>query len=196
MGLIITVQGFETSRYLAAEYDAATRIRTMRISQLLSSAIYLVYITMTTLCFTDSQVGDSETAIVGMTQLVAPVLPVMLVAAALAAQFSAAVADTAGCGGLAQESTHQHIKAKFAYLLVSTFGVGLTWVADIYSIIALASRAFAAYYAVQCGNCRGIRSAVECGTSDSRCRLHRLGTRCRHDRRFWTRGGVNPLSRN
>ena len=150
MGLLVTVQGFETSRYLGDDFDAATRIRTMRISQWISSAIYLLYIGLTTVCFTDRQVGDSETAIVGMTELVAPALPVMLVAAALAAQFSAAVADTAGCGGLVQESTHQRINAKVAYLLASIFGVGLTWMADIYAIIAFASRAFAAYYAIQC----------------------------------------------
>ena len=30
-------------------------------------------------------------------------------------------------------------------------GLGLTWIADIYSIIAYASRAFALYYALQCG---------------------------------------------
>ncbi len=29
-------------------------------------------------------------------------------------------------------------------------GVALTWAADVFQIIALASRAFAAYYALQC----------------------------------------------
>ena len=150
MGLLVTVQGFETSRYLGDEYDAETRIRTMRDSQWISSAIYLVYIALTSFCFSDRQVGDHETAIVGMAQLVAPVLPTMLVVAALAAQFSAAVADTAGCGGLAEEVTWQRIKPKNTYLLIGICGVTLTWTADIYSIIALASRSFAAYYAIQC----------------------------------------------
>jgi len=150
MGLLVTVQGFETSRYLGEEYDAETRIRTMRYSQWISSAIYLVYIALTTFCFSDRQVGDHETAIVGMTQLVAPVLPTMLVAAALAAQFSAAVTDTAGCGGLAEEVIRHRIGPKSTYLLIGICGVTLTWTADIYSIIALASRAFAAYYAIQC----------------------------------------------
>ncbi len=150
MGLMVTVQGFETSRYLGDEFDVATRIRTMRIAQWISSAIYLLYIAITTFCFTELQVGKSETAIVGMTELVAPVLPVMLVAAALAAQFSAAVADTAGCGGLASETTHHKLNARVTYVLVGVFGIGLTWWANIYAIIAIASRAFAAYYAIQC----------------------------------------------
>jgi hypothetical protein len=150
LGLLVTVQGFETSRYLGEEFDASTRIRTMRISQIVSSAIYMLYIGLTILCFSDHQVPDSETAIVSMTALVAPALPAMLVAAALAAQLSAAIADTASCGGLAEELTRQRIGAKVTYVLVGLFGVGLTWMADIYSIIALASRAFAAYYAMQC----------------------------------------------
>ena len=170
MGLIVTVQGFETSRYLGDEFDVPTRIRTMRIAQWLSTAIYLLYIALTTFFFSDEQVGNSETAIVGMTQLVAPVLPVMLVAAALAAQFSAAVADTAGCGGLAQETTHHKLNARVTYVLVGVFGIGLTWLADIYAIIAIASRAFAAYYAIQCA----IAAAFEARTDAPR-RLRVVG---------------------
>ncbi|MEL7499726.1 MAG: hypothetical protein AAFN77_19135 [Planctomycetota bacterium] len=151
LGLVITVQGFETSRYLGNEFDAKTRIATMKLSQWVSSAIYLVYIALTVFCFLDAEVPDSETGIIGMTNLIAPVLPAMLVAAALAAQFSAAVADTGGCGGLTEEVTNHRLKAKAAYLLIGTVGICLTWVADIYSIIAYASRAFAVYYALQCG---------------------------------------------
>ncbi|TWT71491.1 hypothetical protein [Crateriforma conspicua] len=85
-----------------------------------------------------------------MTAFVAPVLPTMLVAAALAAQFSAAVADTGGCGGLAEEVTRGRVKARLSYLFIGVCGIFLTWFADIYSIIAYASRAFALYYALQC----------------------------------------------
>ncbi|MCV2868243.1 hypothetical protein OEW28_06330 [Defluviimonas sp. WL0002] len=92
-GLIVTVQGFETARYLGAEYDAPTRRRAMRIAQLLSTAIYLAYIGLIAYLFTPDQARLSETAIIDMMQIVAPVLPGLLVAAALAAQFSAAVAD-------------------------------------------------------------------------------------------------------
>jgi hypothetical protein len=166
LGLLITVQGFETSRYLGDEYDASTRIRTMRISQGVSSVIYLLYIGLTILCFSDHQVSHSETAIVAMTGLVAPALPTMLVAGALAAQLSAAIADTAGCGGLAEELTRHRINAKATYVLVGLFGVGLTWMADIYSIIALASRAFAVYYAIQCAI-----AAIFAAQSKTRSRL-------------------------
>lgn len=150
LGLIITVQGFETSRYLGGEFDARTRVKTMRYAQWLSALIYMAYIVLVTLFFTSDEIPDSETGIIGMTQLVAPVLPVMLVAAALAAQFSAAVADTGGCGGLAEEVSNGRITAPKMYLILGVLGLLLTWTADIYSIISYASRAFAIYYAFQC----------------------------------------------
>lgn len=149
-GLIITVQGFETSRYLHEAYDAKTRIRTMRLAQWLSTAIYLVYVALAGLDFAASSLPLKETAIIGMMQPIATVLPVLLVVAALAAQFSAAVADTNGCGGLTQEMTGGRISARLTYVALAALALGLTWGADIYQIISYASRGFAVYYALQC----------------------------------------------
>ena len=50
-GLIVTVQGFETSRYLGLAYDAQTRIQSMRVAQWLSAAIYMVYVVLLTYSF-------------------------------------------------------------------------------------------------------------------------------------------------
>lgn len=150
-GLIVTVQGFETSRYLGEEYDAATRIRSMQWAQGLSTLIYLAYIALVAYAFEPDSIALSETAIVDMMAAVAPILPALLVAAALAAQFSAAVADTGGSGGLIAELSGHRLSPKQAYVVVAAIGVTLTWVADVFQIIAYASRAFAAYYAVQAG---------------------------------------------
>ncbi|MAQ15230.1 MAG: hypothetical protein CMN30_10610 [Sandaracinus sp.] len=150
-GLIVTVQGFETSRYLGSQYDAATRVRTMRHAQLLSGGIYLVYTFLVGVAMpVDSVEGHGETAIIEMSRAVAPILPGLLVVAALASQFSAAVADTNGGGGLFEELSGGRLRAKWAFLLMAGAGVALTWAADVFQIIALASRAFAAYYALQC----------------------------------------------
>jgi len=149
-GLLITVQGFETSRYLGARYDADTRIRTMRYAQWLASAIYIAYIALAGLAFAPGDVGQRETAVIGMTAQVSPVLPLLLVAAALAAQFSAAVADTNGCAGLAGEMSGGRLRTRTAYAALAALALLLTWTADIYQIISYASRAFALYYALQC----------------------------------------------
>ena len=148
-GLIVTVQGFETSRYLGAQYDAKTRISSMRLAQLISTGIYLIYIVLVTYAFDPAGIALSETAIVGMMGVVSPLLPLVLVAAALAAQFSAAVADTGGSGGLIAELSANRVSQRHAYALTVAVGLAITWAADVFEIIAYASRAFAAYYAVQ-----------------------------------------------
>ncbi len=150
-GLIVTVQGFETSRYLGEKYDAATRIRSMRSAQILSSAIYLIYIGLSAYVFAPGAVTLGETAIIGMMDIVAPILPAMLVAAALSAQFSAGIADTSGCGGLIAELTGGRLAPKQAYAVLVGLGLTLTWSANIFQIISYASRAFAIYYALQAG---------------------------------------------
>ncbi|MCA0044692.1 APC family permease [Celeribacter litoreus] len=148
-GLVVTVQGFETSRYLGQEYDAATRVRSMRLAQWISSLIYMVYVLLMAYVFLPDQIETSETAIIDMMARVAPILPAMLVAAALAAQFSAAVADTSGAGGLVEELTKGRVPVKAGYAVLVALGLVLTWGLDVFQIISWASKAFAAYYTVQ-----------------------------------------------
>ncbi|RYG89327.1 hypothetical protein EU803_17795 [Loktanella sp. IMCC34160] len=150
-GLIVTVQGFETSRYLGNTYSAEMRIRSMRWAQWLSAGIYMAYISLLVFLFPAGKVPLSETAIIDMMGLVAPVLPPLLIAAALSAQFSAAVADTGGAGGLVQELTSGRVRPLQGYTLLIGAGLVLTWAADVFQIIAIASRAFAVYYGLQAG---------------------------------------------
>jgi hypothetical protein len=148
-GLIVTVQGFETSRYLQLNYDADTRVRSMKIAQWLSTGIYVTYILLITYSFEANVMSIDETSIIDLMEVVAPILPALLVAAALSAQFSAAVADTSGSGGLVAELTHGRVLPRLTYAVVVGIGLFLTWTANIFEIISYASRAFAAYYAIQ-----------------------------------------------
>lgn len=149
-GMIITVQGFETSRYLGSAYTANERIRSMRYAQWLATAIYIVYVSLTSFLFDSSRIAASETVVIDMSRRVATVLPIMLVAAALAAQFSAAVADTVGCGGMTEDVTRRRVTEGWAYAGVAVVGIAITWMANVFEIIAMASRAFAFYYFLQC----------------------------------------------
>ena len=148
-GLIVTVQGFETSRYLGQNYDAATRIRSMRLAQIIATIIYMIYIGLLAYVFEPGAMKLDETAIIDLMELVAPILPALLVAAALSAQLSAAMADTSGSGGLVAEVSGGRVSVRQAYAVLVAIGVGLTWTADVYQIISYASRAFALYYAAQ-----------------------------------------------
>ncbi|QDC10588.1 hypothetical protein FHY55_15675 [Oceanicola sp. D3] len=149
MGLIVTVQGFETSRYLGLSYSAPRRIASMRQAQFIAAAIYMAYILLAAYVLPSGQIETSETAIIDMMRVVAPILPPLLVAAALAAQFSAAVADTGGSGGLASELTRGRLSEPLAYAILTAVGLVLTWGFHVFEIIAFASRAFALYYALQ-----------------------------------------------
>ncbi|MCP4292046.1 MAG: hypothetical protein GY780_09480 [bacterium] len=149
LGLLIVVQGFETSRYLGDGHPAEQRIATMRAAQMLSAAIYLVFIGLATVLFHDG-LGADVTAIISMTAPVAIVLPVLLSIAAIGSQFSAAVADNEGAGGLIVDITHHKVPMRFAYLLILLVTVMLTWETNVNGIITYASRAFALFYMLQC----------------------------------------------
>lgn len=150
-GLIVTVQGFETSRYLGSTYDARMRIKSMKLAQWISTGIYCVYILLLTYAFESEPQFLNETAIINLMRIVAPILPLLLVAAALSAQFSAAIADTSGSGGLMAEVTKGVVPERAAYALLVGVGILLTWTANLFEIISYASRAFALYYAIQGG---------------------------------------------
>jgi uncharacterized membrane protein YphA (DoxX/SURF4 family) len=149
LGLLIVVQGFETSRYLSGQHPAEQRIATMRAAQLISAMIYLVFIGLCTILF-HSGLGSDVTAIISMTRPVALVLPLLLSVAAIGSQFSAGVADTEGCGGLVGDITHNRLSARYTYCLILLVTVAITWETNVNQIIAYASRAFALYYMLQC----------------------------------------------
>ncbi|MCB1186880.1 hypothetical protein KDL29_06895 [bacterium] len=149
LGMLIIVQGFETSRYLGDEHPAEQRIRTMRNAQLISSVIYLLFIGLVTVLF-HSGLGSDVTAIIGMVQPVSVVLPALILVTAIGSQFSAAVADNAGAGGLVEELSLGRLPQRYAYLLISVVTITLTWLTNVNAIIAYASRAFAVYYTLQC----------------------------------------------
>ncbi|WP_237444838.1 hypothetical protein [Sinobacterium norvegicum] len=148
LGLLIVVQGFETSRYLGDKHPPAQRIRTMRRAQLISSVIYLSFLSLATILFS-ADVDADVTGIITMMAPVALVLPIVLSIAAIGSQFSAAVADNAGAGGLLEELSHRRFSLRFAYGFILAATLFLTWATDVNQIIAYASRAFAFYYFLQ-----------------------------------------------
>jgi hypothetical protein len=150
-GILLVVQGFETSRFLGEKYSADVRVRTMRRAQLISGALYVVSVIALMPIVQHLNLADIKIAeIVAATGLAAAVLPLMLIVAAIMSQFSAAVADTVGAGCLASESSRGKLSTNKGYLVVSVFAIILVWTADLLEIISFASRAFALYYLLQC----------------------------------------------
>ncbi len=149
-GTLLVVQGFETSRYLGREYTSEMRVRSMRFAQGLSTLIYVgfAFLILPLLQFIPDGPLE-ETAIINLSQYISPVLPVMLVIAATMSQFSAAIADTLGGGGLVYEESRGRFPSKYGYLIITVCAVLLIWSTSIFEIVAYASRAFAFYYFVQ-----------------------------------------------
>ena len=149
-GALLVVQGFETSRFLGEKYSPAIRVASMRNAQIISGILYVV-----TVILLMPVVQSMDLVHIRLSQIidamapVALVLPIMLMLAALTSQFSAAVADMGGGGGLLHENSHGRLSAKVGYVSVAVAAVLLVWAVDLLEIVALASRAFAGYYFLQ-----------------------------------------------
>ena len=149
-GVLLIVQGFETSRFLGEKYDPTTRVRSMRIAQWVSGALFISSVALLMpIVQTMNLVNINLAEIVVALTPVAVVLPALLMVAAVMSQFSAAVADTGGGGGLLAENSAHRLTTRFGYVCVCVSSILLVWAVDLLEIIALASRAFAAYYLIQ-----------------------------------------------
>ncbi|WP_165495874.1 hypothetical protein, partial [Marinobacter halodurans] len=149
-GMLLIVQGFETSKYLASTYDAPMRSRSMLFAQILAGVIYVVFVALSMpLMAQFAGMAPNETAIIDLSRDITVVLPLMLVVAAAMSQFSAAIADTIGAGGVAEEESRGRLPARVSYLVIAIFAVALIWNSNIFEVVALASRAFAFYYMLQ-----------------------------------------------
>ena len=152
LGLLIMVQGFETSRYLGKEYSAPTRVKSMQYAQWLSTIIYILFIMLFSLVFELHPLSGqiTDTSVIDVAQYVFVGAPIFLLIAAITSQLSAALADFSGNGGLVNELSGHHIPVKIAYLLITVTCLVLVWSFDIFEIINLASKGFAIYYFLQC----------------------------------------------
>lgn len=150
LGLVILVQGFETSRYLGDEYDAELRIASMRWAQWLSTGIYLLFILLITRYFDNGlPTTGGETGIIDLLRPVGILVAPLIILIALSSQLSAAVADLNGAGGLIAETVGRRVSVKIGYSICVLVAIGITWIADIYQIITYASKAFVLYYGLQ-----------------------------------------------
>lgn len=149
LGLLITVQGFETSRYLGSSYDRQTRVRTMRLAQWISSFIYILFLALLTPVLEPASRAEGVAGIYDVMAMVAPLLGWFVLGGSVTSQLSAAIADSIGSGGLLMEVSRRRLSLPVAFLASSALAVTVVWLTDPFAVIALSSRAFAAFYAVQ-----------------------------------------------
>ncbi|AZI56813.1 hypothetical protein EH165_00120 [Nakamurella antarctica] len=147
-GIVITVQGFETVRYLGDEFDAPTRVWASRVAQLVATSIYIGFVAVSTPVMGLGTSAGLDNTLLDITSRIAPWLAIPLVLSAVLSQFSAAIADTAAADGN-MRGLNSWFKGPRPYLVGGAAAIALAAVVPTLTIVAVASRAFAAYYALQ-----------------------------------------------
>jgi len=148
-GMLIVVQGFETSRYLGKTYSSELRIKSSKYSQIISTIVYIIFITLTLPVAHLLKGVYDDNSLITLVGFVSTLMVVPLIVIAALSQFSAAVADTLAATGNIQEVAKKYISLKGSYLLVGACAIVITWSIHTLEILALASRAFALYYLLQ-----------------------------------------------
>ena len=150
LGLLIVVQGFETTRFTGDAFDAETRARAMTRAQVISGVIYIAFFLLLSPLLADLAQGTGVAAVITGSASVAAILPIALTLGAAASQLSASVADSDGDVGLIRDLSKGRVDARHAYALIAGIGVAILYGSNVEEIIAYASRAFALFYAIQC----------------------------------------------
>jgi hypothetical protein len=149
-GILLIVQGFETSKYLKEAFDVETRIKSMKLAQIISGFIYVLFIFLITPLFhVLNNIPLTATGIILLATALSVVMGFLIKVGPLVSQFSAAVADTSSAGGLVYMETHGRISSNLGYLALAVIDLVLIWSANIFQIIAYASKSFAFYYMMQ-----------------------------------------------
>lgn len=149
-GTLIVVQGFETPRYLGHRFDTLTRIRASRWSQYISLAVYVAFVALALPLVPLLNGEYADNSLIRLAAAASVLLSVPLVLAAGLSQFSAAVADTLAAAANLEEVTQRRFTERWGYLLVGGAAMVLAWTGSTFTVLVLASKAFALYYLLQC----------------------------------------------
>jgi hypothetical protein len=149
LGLFVLVQGFESSRYIGAYFSAEKRVRTMRSAQYISSAVYVLFVAFSLVLFATVEAPKDVTAIFVVSEEVSVFLPFLIMAAAVGSQLSAIVDDTQTRSEMLVGQVGDRLPRQWTFPLFLVPAILVVLLTDVSSVVALASRVFAAYYLSQ-----------------------------------------------
>lgn len=178
LGLLVTVQGFETSRYMTETYEPALRIRSMKYAQWISSGIYLGFLLLLTPFLTQASQVEGVAGILEIMKVIAPFLGVLVLVGAAASQLSAAVADTIGSAGLSVEVSRGRVGTGLGAVIASGLAITVVWLTDPFQVVAVASRAFGLFYMMQCALAYLVATRLRIGGPLPRMAFAILGAAC------------------
>jgi hypothetical protein len=149
LGFFAIVQGFEASRYLGKRFSADEKISTMRLAQYIASVTFVVFLASILILFVDVKPKLNQSAVFEVADAVIPVLPFILIAAAVASEFSAITNAVVSRSDLLVEASRGRLPRRATFPLLLAPAILITLLTDVQAAVALASRVFALYYFLQ-----------------------------------------------
>jgi hypothetical protein len=149
LGFFAIVQGFEASRYLGKRFSADERISTMRLAQYISTVTFVALLAAILILFVDLKPKLTESAVFVVADAVTPVLPFILLAAAVSSEFSAITNAVVSRSELLVEASRGRLPRRATFPLLLVPAILVTLLTDVQAAVALASRVFALYYLLQ-----------------------------------------------
>ena len=146
IGLFAIVQGFEASRYIGARFGRELRITTMRLAQVISSVIFVVFVGSVLILFVTVQTDFSGESIFVVADKVGDLMPWLILLAAIGSQTSAIINATMSRSDMLVE---HHLPRRWTFVVLLVPAIAVFLLVDITQAVALASRVFAAYFVLQ-----------------------------------------------
>jgi hypothetical protein len=148
VGLFAIVQGFEASRYIGVRFGSERRVSTMRVAQVVSTIVFVLFVVTLLLAFLPPPPGVEEdaSAIFAVSALVGDMLPWLLLLAALGSQTSAIIGATSSRSDML---VHHKIPRTTTFPIILIPAIMLVIFVDVNMAVNLASRVFAAFFTIQ-----------------------------------------------
>ena len=148
LGLFAMVQGFEASRYIGVRFAAKERITTMRLAQVISTLVFVVFVFALMASFLPPLPGVNAdgTAIFAVSEVIGPWLPWLLLVAALGSQTSAIIGATSSRSDML---VSRRVPRTITFPIILIPAILLVIFVDLSVAVNLASRVFAAFFTIQ-----------------------------------------------
>ncbi|MGA8804524.1 MAG: hypothetical protein WB866_07535, partial [Solirubrobacterales bacterium] len=124
-------------------------VKTMRSAQYMSSVVYVLFVAFSLILFATVKAPNNVTAIFEVSKQVSAFLPFLIMAAALGSQLSAIVNDTETRTEMLAGQVGDRLPRKWTFPLFLVPAILVVLLTEVSSVVALASRVFAAYYLSQ-----------------------------------------------
>lgn len=147
IGLFAIVQGFEAARYIGVRFGAELRITTMRVAQVISTVVFVIFVLSLLVVFLPPTAEVGGNAILEAANDVggAP-LPWLLLLAAIGSQTSAIIGATSSRSDMLVE---RKVSRKWTFPIILVPAILLVVFVDLNVAVNLASRVFAAFFTIQ-----------------------------------------------